>query len=170
MPEQILEFRPAPGRIEVCGGEKPTHIGIEVLEADVQHGEREQKVWHRQPDEPEKGEQVVENRVLADRRVDADGQGQQPRKDECRERHGQRQWQSVANHLHDGPVVLHRHAEVALRDQPDPAQILDVHGLVEPVLRAQVGRLLRRDDGARSGELRNVGVHVVARREMNDDE
>ncbi len=35
-------------------------------------------------------------------------------------------------------LVLHSHAEVAVQDQSDPAQVLDVDRLVEPVLDAQV--------------------------------
>ena len=167
---EVPDLRQAPRRVLQLGREQPADVGVEEHEPEVQHHQREQEVRDRQADEADEGDDVVADRVLAHRGIDADRQRQHPGEDQRGHRDDHRQPQPVADHLGDRPAPLHRHAEVAPHDQLHPLQVLDVDRLVEPVLDPQVLRLLVADDAAHGRHLGDVGGDVVAGRQLDDRE
>ena len=61
VPQQVLELAERPRRVQVLRREQPADVGVEVLEAEVQHDQREQEIRYRQADEADEGEDVVED-------------------------------------------------------------------------------------------------------------
>src|SRR5450756_2305339 len=137
MLHQVPDLGQRPGRLVVLGGEQTTHVGVEVGEADVHHDERQHEAGHRKPDEPDKGEDVVAYGVLPDGRVDSNWQRHSPGEDDGGHRDYDGQGQAIPDDFHDWTVPLHRHAEVPLKYQTDPPEVLDVHRLVETILGPQ---------------------------------
>ena len=160
----------APRRVLELGREQPADVGVEQDEAQVEEHQGEQEVRDREPDEADERRHVVAHRVLPDRGVDADGQGEHPREDQRGHRDDHGQPQALADHLGDGPPPLHRHAEVALHDQPHPLEVLHVDRLPQAVLDPEVLRLLVGDHAAHRRHLGDVGGDVVARRKLDDGE
>ncbi len=168
--QEVPELREAPRRELEIGREQPADVGVEELEREIHQDEGEEEIRYRQPDEAEEGEEVVAERILPDRGVDADRQGDAPGQDDRgdRDHHGHPQF--LADHLGDRPHPLHRLAEIAFRDAADPFGVLDVDRPVEAVEDAQGLGLLRRDQAAARREPRDIGVDEIAGRQLDDDE
>ena len=149
---------------------RPPMFVSKYLKPKYMSDQREHEARHRQADEADERDQVVADGVLADRGVDADRQGEHPREEDRGHRDDHRQRQAVADHLGDRAVPLHRHPEVARAAPAHPAEVLDEHGLVEPVLlRAACPppAPTPRRPTPTSGRCRG---DVVARRQLDDDE
>ncbi len=170
MLEQVEHLAPAPAGELVFRGEQPTDIGAEEPERQVHDDQRQQEVRHRETDEADQGEDIVADRVLAHRRVDADRQRQAPDQEQGGERDQHGEPQPVADHLADRPVPFHRHAEVAGDHAHDPLGVLDVERLAEAVELAQRHRLGLRDRRAAGRQLGDVGGDEVAGRQLDDRE
>jgi hypothetical protein len=118
----------------------------------LQH-ECEQEIRRREAEKSEKGQRVVADAVLPDRRVDADRKRNDPCKDDGRHRHDECQEQAVADDGPDGELVLEGISEVALKKSADPDQILFIERPVEPVLFLQKCDLVGIDSLAPALEL-----------------
>ena len=163
--DQVPGLGEAPVGELVFGGEQSADIGAEEAERQVHDHEREQEIRHREADEADQREEVVADRVLAHRRVDADRQRQPPGDDQRRERDQHGEPEAVADHLGDRPVPLHRHAEIAGEHAHHPLGILHVERLSEPVEFAQRHASAAETEAARLAEsLRDIGGDEVAGR------
>jgi hypothetical protein len=106
---------------------------VDVDEENLQH-EREPEDRHRKAEEADRGEGVVEDRVLPDRRVDAHGD---PEEDGDRLGDDD-ELRRVAHRARDvGPDRLQRDeglAELLREDGLDPVEVANDHRLVQVVL------------------------------------
>jgi len=88
-------------------------VHVQELPAQIEDDEGEQEVRDREADE---GEDVVADRVLADRGVDADRQRDPPGDDDGGDGDDDREPEPVADDLLDRPAVLEGEAELAARN------------------------------------------------------
>ena len=124
------DLRPAPRRQLLFGGEQAADVHAEQPKPEIHDDQRQQEVRDREADEAEEGEDVVAERVLPHRRVDADRQCQSPGDDDGAERQQHGQPQPVADDLGDRPPVFEREAEVAAGHHGQPLQVLHPQRLV----------------------------------------
>ena len=76
---EVPDLAPGPGRQLVRRREQPADVGVEIAEREIEDDQREQEIGHGEADEADEGEDVVGERVLPHRRVDADRQARSPR-------------------------------------------------------------------------------------------
>ena len=121
---------------------------IDVGEGDLQQ-EREDERRHRETEEADPREHVVEDRVLADRRVDADGHAEHERKDlrdhDELERVAERPMDLRPERLQRGQ----RRAELVREHVVEPVEVANDHRLVEVLLDDDVLDRARRNPGIR---------------------
>ena len=170
MIDQVLHFAQTPRLQLVFGGEKPADVKVEEGETEIHQYEGEEETGHPQADEPDKGEDVVADGVLAHGRVDANRQGDGPGQNNRAQREHHSHGEAVADHVEHRLAPHHRGAEIALEDAAHPFEVLLVHRPVERVLAAQGLEMLFGDVGLSSRQLGHVGVDKVAGRQLDDDE
>ena len=168
--QQIDDLRPGPGRQLLFGGEQAADIHAEQPQPEIHHDQRQQEVGDGKPDEAQEGEDVVAERVLPHRGVDADRQCQPPGDDDGAQRQQNGQPQPVTDDLGHRPPVFERAAEVAARHHGEPLPVLHPQRLIEAVGEAHGIRLGGRDRRARGGRLCRVGGDEIHRRQVQDAE
>ena len=114
--DQVPDLRPAPRRELDTRARTARRRWRRSSGSQIQDDQREQEVRHGQADEADEGEDVVADRILPHRRVDADRQRERPGEDAAR-----RPRRTIVSHSRSpitsvtGRSPLHRHAEVALQ-------------------------------------------------------
>ena len=97
-------------------------------------------------------------------------EGNQPDQNDAGQRNSNGRGHAAHHKVVDRAVIHEGIPHVAGHEVADPAQILDVHRLIEAVLRLQRGNLVLRDKRAGGAQLIDVNVEIISRRKLNDDE
>ena len=161
-----VDLLPPEGHVLVVQGAQPGDGEPVELHAEEDHKEKGQpEIRGGEADEDEDGGDLVEERVLARGRGDADGNGEGHDDDHLNEVEEEGDGQPLADLGEYGlGVGLKGAAEVEPADADEPAPVLDVDGLVEPVFLVQpldelgvLPRLLTADvvEGPPGGQLDN---------------
>src|SRR5438067_536398 len=103
----------------------------------------EETPGHGQPEDGGAACEVVAERVLADRRKNADGQRDDHGEDDARGAELERHREPARQLLPHGPARPQRFAEVTADDVAEPFDVLDVERAVEAELGAQLGEVAR---------------------------
>ena len=170
----------APRLVGVVAREEPSHALVEVGVGHVHQHQPEQEVRDREAAEADEREDVVSNRVLADRRVYTDGDGERPGHHYRKAGQHHRRPDPVADYHPHGALLglasaphLERQPQVALSEIPDPHAVADEHGPVEAEVLPQHFGLLRVYLGcgeAARHDLVHVPLDRVAGRQLADEE
>ena len=97
------------------------------------------------------------------RRIERDGEADDPDEEDRRDRDDHGQQQLVADDLGDRQAVFEAVAHVAVQQPADPGQVLHDEGLVEPVFGADGGDARGIDRRALAAQLLDIGGEIVAR-------
>ena len=168
--EHREELAPGPGLVDVGVVHQAADRGAEIDVGKIQQHQGEQEVGRRQAEEAQEAEGVVAQAVLAHRRVDADRKGHRVGEEDRREGNQEAEPQAVADHLIDRQLIGEGIAHVTLQHAPDPDAVLFVDRPVQAVLPAQRLDLLQVDLLAVRLKLADVGLQVIARRQLDDQE
>ena len=170
MLRQIPRFRHAPRRLRVFRRKQAANAEAQITEAEIHQDQRQQEIRHREADEPHHRRHVIADGVLPHRRINPDRQRDQPGQEQGRERHHHGQPQPVADHLRHRAAPHHRDTEIALHDAGDPQGVLHVNRTVETVFVPHRLCLLGGDGAAGGGEVGDVRIDEITRRQTDDDE
>ena len=170
--QQIADAGDAPRGVDEIGREQPRYGDAEVAECEPQHHQCQQEAWHRQANEPEKGEGVVEPGVLAHRREDPHRHRHRVGDQQRQQRQHHRGDHRLADDLVHRAGIGQRPAEVAAQHHvADPLRVAHVERPVETVEAGQVLHFRRRQLGG--GELLealDVGGEEVAGGQLDQHE
>ena len=133
------------GRVLEIPREEAAHRLVEVGEGEVHEDESEEEVRHRETREAQSREDVVADRMLPNRRVDANGDCERPREDDREGGQCDSREYAVADQLPYWLLRRRRAAEVlegapplALDQVADPPEVAQVHRLVQPKVLADL--------------------------------
>jgi hypothetical protein len=107
MLQKVDEFCPTPGREHEGFREQPAYVGAKPLEGEIHDEQRQQEIRHGDADEAQHGEDIVTEGILADRRIDANRQSQNPGDDQGHEGQRQREPDTIADYLGHGTPPFH---------------------------------------------------------------
>ena len=159
------------GLLGEFGRHQSTHIHVQPGKADPHQNKGQKEIRDALAEKPEHCEHIIEDRILTRRRVDADGNGDDPGEDQRQRGQNEGDAQAPPNQIGHRSIPVKGLAEIAVEDDVgDPAPILQEDRVVQPELRPQDLFLLDRDEVPLIAHFGNHGGDVVARRKLNDDE
>ena len=141
MLQKIEELAPRPGSADEFVAEQPPDADPEPGIGEIHHQQRQQKRRSRHAHEADKGEQIIEKRVLPHRRINADGDGNHPGAQNGDQGNQNGQAQALPDQGAHGLVQLERLAEISPDNPADPLPILHRVRLIQAVTLPQTGHL-----------------------------
>ncbi len=161
---------PGPRRQRKLRRKQPTDADVEQPQPEIHDDQCQQEVRQRKPDEADKGEYVITDRILPHCRIDADRQSQPPGHDNRAQRQDHRQPQPIADDLGYRTPIFEGLAEIPPNNMAQPFEILHKERLIQTIGMAQRIRLGRRDRRADGRRLSDIGIDEITWRQLKDDE